>query len=501
VLSIPAVAGLYPILGRAVVKKGFRRSAFTLLELVIVLLIMTVVASSSLLLVQNKDEQIRYESTKNKLQEIKYAILGDTGYPIRPFFLKDMGRLPDNLQELVTIGNLAPWDDTRKRGWRGPYLNGRMDSDGSVRFRDGWMNDDNSENFGWKVTLEESSAPNEDTNSSNQWLKVQSYGSDGTSGGSEYAIDYPADTSFLVSKYEFNKEFDRQFEITRDRIAEIKSAVTGANSTLISNCYYADLGRFPTSVNELLTTGSQPKWSDNVESGWRGPYLKILPCKDGTYRYRDGFNNPWDPSKTEIDNTNNRQKLADDENNWGWIFKLEETEDSAADLDTENDWLHVQSILEYGAVAADNTRYPLDSDYTIIKTRDLPLPTTLQSAVVLTIQVNFPADFAGDVRVAIYNSVIGNHSMPISAENHTFISAIKSISANSPETEFVITLPGGVQVKPLKNYIVILDATSEPTGTVRENIITEYSGGNELNYPYAAKNITIETKTINIDLN
>ncbi len=175
---------------------------FTLLEMLLVIALMGMLALSVTALVDNLDEQERFETTRSRLQQIKTAIIGDTsrtlnGEPMISGFVADMGRLPADIEELVELPSAGmEWkaqDITHSGvvvgqvygGWRGPYLDVMPSSGASAvrTFRDGWGNPDNGApdpDFGWNV-------------SGVNALSVQSYGSDGPSGtGTDvYEVDYP----------------------------------------------------------------------------------------------------------------------------------------------------------------------------------------------------------------------------------------------------------------------------------------------------------------------
>lgn len=184
------------------------QQGMTLLELLVVIALMSVVGFMALSQVGDDLNQARYEDTRNRLEMIRKAIIGDTsrtlnGQPEIRGFVADMGRLPANLQELIerefcsnpaldqaACTGAETWtsmpayahDATAGlwAGWNGPYLNASPESD-YPRFRDGWGNDDGSNDFGWVFNDSGGAGP----------LLVQSTGMDGTAGGSDYEADYP----------------------------------------------------------------------------------------------------------------------------------------------------------------------------------------------------------------------------------------------------------------------------------------------------------------------
>ena len=103
----------------------------SLIELLVVVTILSALALSTLALVDNTDDQFRYDDTKIRLEKVRSAILGPQGVAVGnqlvvSGFVADIGRLPNNLEELVERGALPSWglDPTTgvEAGWRGPYL-------------------------------------------------------------------------------------------------------------------------------------------------------------------------------------------------------------------------------------------------------------------------------------------------------------------------------------------------------------------------------------------
>ena len=177
------------------------RSGLTLLELLLVIFLLSAVAASAVSLVDDADGQARFELTKSRREQIREAILGDgstvNGQPLARGFLNDMGRLPENLRELVVPvqadgSPITAWDPLESRGWRGPYLRPDYELIGGQYtpvFRDGWKNvssADDAVNFGWQFLMPGSA------------LSLQSLGSDGVPGVTTasplYEADLPADS-------------------------------------------------------------------------------------------------------------------------------------------------------------------------------------------------------------------------------------------------------------------------------------------------------------------
>jgi len=198
---------------------------FTLLELLLVVFLLGVIAMTSFAVVQDSDDQQRYDATKTYYQLIKKAIIGEPYSPLNSDpslsgFVADMGRLPRCLRELVertgcdassVSDDLPSWaqdaDTLVWSGWRGPYLQGLPES-GGLAFRDGWgnqgaatangANNPDAVNYGWLFGAGAANATACSAANVAQmqpgWLLVQSCGSNGqvdlTPNGS-YADDYP----------------------------------------------------------------------------------------------------------------------------------------------------------------------------------------------------------------------------------------------------------------------------------------------------------------------
>jgi prepilin-type N-terminal cleavage/methylation domain-containing protein len=182
---------------------------FTLVEVLTVMLVLVAIASITVESTKDFVFQGRYDITKDRYEKIKKAIIGDpnqviNGQPNIEGFVKDMGRLPDNIRELiqagycVTTGGAAPadltpewqpttctgdwlWSNTACTdgtstteaactgghrwlgrtldgttglyyGWNGAYLSSNQTPDNNEAFVDGWGNTSNNLNYGWNFT-------------------------------------------------------------------------------------------------------------------------------------------------------------------------------------------------------------------------------------------------------------------------------------------------------------------------------------------------------------
>ncbi|MBE0434361.1 MAG: type II secretion system protein [Methylomicrobium sp.] len=173
-----------------------RQHGLTLVELTVTLLILTVLATIAIRSTNDLGFQVRYEQTKERLEMIRHAILGNprliiNGQQAISGFVADMGRLPTCLRELVDNYNCDTglanpiWANAGEPsnlsvGWRGPYLNISGNPDKDDAFTDGWGNTSDDGNYGWQYVLNE---PN---------LSITSLGKNQKPGGDDYYdADYP----------------------------------------------------------------------------------------------------------------------------------------------------------------------------------------------------------------------------------------------------------------------------------------------------------------------
>lgn len=150
---------------------------FTLLEVLLVTLILGLMASTALLIIEDTDDQQRYEDNADRLARIRYALIGNpqlqiNQQPVISGYIYDTGQVATMVNDLIektpAIRNYAT-DNVLgfSWGWRGPYI-----SSVSNDYKDGW---------GWDwdngISIIEDS------------LTVTSLGKDGSLGGSEFDTD------------------------------------------------------------------------------------------------------------------------------------------------------------------------------------------------------------------------------------------------------------------------------------------------------------------------
>lgn len=199
-------------------------AGFTLLELLLVVAILSSLALAATTFVDNADNQERFEVTRSRLEQIRFAVVGNSlraanGQTELSGFVADMGRLPANLRELIepadcdhnTSGDQAcpAWayeaNSGLWAGWHGPYISVLAESSGARAYRDGWGNAGAAPNYAWKfIPSDRDGLPVGVPDNYDNTLQVQSYGSDGSTANADpgsYDEEYPS-TGNLVELYD-----------------------------------------------------------------------------------------------------------------------------------------------------------------------------------------------------------------------------------------------------------------------------------------------------------
>jgi prepilin-type N-terminal cleavage/methylation domain-containing protein len=117
-----------------------RARGVTLLELLVVLMILSIILTAAVKTWDVTLERGRAETTSRKLNQLVSVIVGDRDYIVAGQradfgFVGDIGRLPNNLQELVVSPLISPPESSR---WRGPYLRPTFNESPDGFRIDGW---------------------------------------------------------------------------------------------------------------------------------------------------------------------------------------------------------------------------------------------------------------------------------------------------------------------------------------------------------------------------
>jgi len=127
------------------------RKGFSLVEVVVVMAVLAVLAAVAIPVALRIFETAAEDATREEMLNLKDAMIGDPNKLQNSLrsdfgFLGDMGRLPNDLDELFNQGSLRSYtfDSARQSGagWRGPYMTGGFSGDNGEDFKkDGLGND------------------------------------------------------------------------------------------------------------------------------------------------------------------------------------------------------------------------------------------------------------------------------------------------------------------------------------------------------------------------
>ena len=224
---------------------------FTLLEMVLVLFLIGLLASAGLLFTEGVEDQAKYDETKRRMELIRKAIIGDAtrtinGAPEVSGFAADMGRLPECIREVIVSEKCDgtsqdPWaidpDTGFGYGWRGPYIQTIADRKGEFRFRDGYNNDDDTENFGWHFTVAASS------------VQLQSEGFDIVSELDNFPQPISSVIPSLIVKNDWLVTLPNAINVNIKNQSTNSLPVTALTEKLLLRIYHSDLSDFDDANN------------------------------------------------------------------------------------------------------------------------------------------------------------------------------------------------------------------------------------------------------------
>ena len=287
-----------------------KNAGFTLLELVVVVGIMGLMSTMAMDLYTDKSNQKRYELTKQRLAEIKFAIIGDPmmkigNQRVLSGFYHDVNRLPVSITELIyqCTSSISGEGITATSGsectslngtwvgdnWNGPYLTNIQANGDALVFRDGWGNDHTDGNFGWIYDGSRGGT----AIAENLWIK--SLGLDRAPGGSTlYEVDYPS-TGNLINKADLDTISHIQ-GLASDSIS-ISAVNTNALTHNENYCLVINFGSI-TYISDGININleqNQPNTISfsNFVNHASGSIVSVLPHGDYTFKfYEDSVATP-----------------------------------------------------------------------------------------------------------------------------------------------------------------------------------------------------------------
>lgn len=268
---------------------------FTLLEMTVVLLLMTLLASVAIRETNGLSFQVRYEQTRERLERIREAILGNprqiiNGQQAVSGFVADMGRLPDNLRELLQSGSCSD-DPTKKTpadcgaswGWGNIVTYGGRCSDGTTTIKaecedngHGWLN------IGWNGPyLQVSGNPGDADVLTDGWgnnyhwqmagadLVIESWGKDGLDDPNNACGNYDEDCQGVIAENAYKKS------ITALSFSIVTSGVFSGSCFDSADNPKSDLTNYTECTNENATN----KWIVTPQP--QTLCMRIFSRKDG----------------------------------------------------------------------------------------------------------------------------------------------------------------------------------------------------------------------------
>ena len=237
-----------------------RYDGFTLVELLIVSAILLLVSTSALLVLNDGEDQRRFEDTRARRAVLREALFGRerstlNGVPVISGYLADVGALPVLLADLraqpagaTTYALLGPAAKGIRlfHGWRGPYLTSQESN-----LSDAWGNE-----FEYTLPTISPSSP----------LVLSSLGKDGLAGGmGEYEADWPQPASIAAADY----------EITSIPLPRLRLTQTGTTPRTVT----VGIIKAGLKLTENFATPDHP--SLITAGSLRGVYTVIVPAAPG----------------------------------------------------------------------------------------------------------------------------------------------------------------------------------------------------------------------------
>lgn len=215
-------------------------------------------------------------------------------------------------------------------------------------------------------------------------------------------------------------EDQSKYDETKRRMEMIRKAIVGDPTRTVNGApeisgFAADMGRLPLCLAELLELGDETnpitnprtfespcddtvviaEWhidaTTGYASGWRGPYLQVLPERNGATRFRDGYGNQG-------------ATVAVDALNSGWVWQLYEADEDLTAVAADAVVLRIQSFGLDGTqpYPPGNVAAPAPAD----RPNPLVVGDDWRVQLPLTAAVTFKNRSGGNLPVAAQNLVL-----------------------------------------------------------------------------------------------
>ncbi|PHS25896.1 MAG: hypothetical protein COA83_04330 [Methylophaga sp.] len=231
-----------------------------------------------------------------------------------------------------------------------------------------------------------------------------------------------------------NVEDQAKYDETKRRMAMMRTAIVGDPTRTINggpeiSGFVADMGRLPNCVAELLESGDErspatdPKEHDSpcipseiitawdidastgLGSGWRGPYIQVLPERNGDLRFRDGYGNTGTDASGAGGTNLDASTVFDDERYSGWSWRLYNSSGTLTPDASTATSIRLQSYDLNGL-----NKYPSGdietSDASVARQLELVKSADWEVELPATVNVTFKNQSAGDLPIANENLVL-----------------------------------------------------------------------------------------------
>lgn len=234
-----------------------------------------------------------------------------------------------------------------------------------------------------------------------------------------------------------NVEDQAKYDETKRRMEMMRKAIVGDPTRTINggpeiSGFVADMGRLPLCIAELIEPGVEnlpvenPKkyaspcdaseiveWhidaSTGLGFGWYGPYIQVLPERNGNLRFRDGYGN------TD----------ASDPQNSGWSYLADTSNARVQSFGFDGSALYPSGTLATIDPIVKQNNHLIDSNILIGRVRFLNLSNAIPSTP-LKLKLNYPD---------------GTSTPSFVFSNQFIIDASTAVSGFSPQMTFPVVSP------------------------------------------------------------